>query len=249
MALVGIKDAADFWMRKKSDSKVVLRADYCSSTSIDTTSEQVYAFKKGVKAIRWDKSRESTLKMETELMDLKWLSILLGSDFVTGVTNLSKFEKLTVSSGKITIAETPKAGSLAVFELTSDGITHKKEILVGNPGTTQDKYSISGKDITLNATSQPDGTSMVVYYIYDSAATAQLFQCKTNVYPVNYELFMTTVIRDTNGVDQFFQIHVPNCKPKSTVNFTLSTDSPTKLVMEFDMFGDANDNMYEITLI
>jgi hypothetical protein len=205
--------------------------------------------KKGVRAIRWDKNREGTLKLTAEIFDLKWLSILLGSDVVTGATGVAVREVLTVASSKVAVKDAPKAGSIAVFTLEADLMTHKKEQTAGTPVTTPDTYSIASKDITLNATSCPDGTKVAVYYLMDSTATAKKFEVKIDKYPVNYEIYLKTYIRDTDGVDRFLQVQVPNCKPKSTASISMTADNPTTLNMEFDLFADASNNMAIFSII
>lgn len=56
--LYGIKDSADLTVYSQLDSKPVLFANYAKTSSIDFTSDSVYAYNKTTKAIRWDKQRE-----------------------------------------------------------------------------------------------------------------------------------------------------------------------------------------------
>ncbi len=127
MSLYGIKDAANLTIRSNKTDKVVLYTDYCNDTSIDFTAEQVYAMKKGVKAIGWDKNREGTFRTSMQVFDLAWVAMLMGSEMTTGAAEINKREVLTVASAAATLTDTPKAASLSIFKLDTDGITQLTE--------------------------------------------------------------------------------------------------------------------------
>ena len=62
--LNAIKDASNLTVISNATKKPVLFADYCNSTDISFKADTVYAMNKGVKAVRWDKSKEGTFKTE-----------------------------------------------------------------------------------------------------------------------------------------------------------------------------------------
>jgi hypothetical protein len=250
--LYGIKDAANIILQQLSDSKIALRSDYATVANAEYSNDTIYAMSKSTRAIRWDYGKKAEVKFSFEVFDLKWLSVLTGSSFVTGATNIMAAEYLTTSGATptITLAATPVSGSLAVFLLNSDNITHGTEQTAGTPSSTQNAYSLSGRTVTLNATTAPAGTDMVVYYLKATEATAQKLSIAAEVFPTSYSLFMDTYIRnkDTN-VDSYVQWNYPNVKPIGNFTITTSASDITKLDVTFDVFKDANGNLATFTVI
>lgn len=250
--IYGIKDAANVIVIKKSTSKPIIRADYATTSENTWTSEQVYAMSKNTKAIRWDHTKESTIKMSMEIFDLKWLSMLSGSDFVTGSTNILVSEILTVgASNTANLSATPVTGSLSLFKLDSDNLTHLNEQTLGEPSTTQDTYSVANViGLTFNATSCPDTTKVVAYYLKASAVTSKKMTILSTAFPYSVELYLDTMIRDTDGNDSYVQLHYPNCKARGNFNISLSAKDITKLDVEFDIFKEStSDTMATYTII
>jgi hypothetical protein len=248
--IYAIKDAANVVIKRKTDLKPVLFIDYLNSFGLDFTSDEVSAMKKGVKAVTWSKNREGNMKWSMELIDLKMISILLGSDFLDGITPISKREVLTVTTGKVTLASTPKSGSLALFTLDVDNITHKVEQTVGTPATTPNTYSLSGLQATVNTTSCPDGTKIVAYYLVDSTSTAKRFDVKVDKYPENYEIYATTTMtQQFDGSNDFVEIHVGNCKPKSSLSLSFDGENASKFDVEWTLLADENNNLATFTII
>lgn len=253
MGIYGIKDSANIIMKTKADDKIFLRSPYATVSTSEWTADTVYAMDKTSRAIRWDSNRQAQVKFSFEIFELKWLSVLAGSSFVTGATNILKAEYLTTAGATptITLAATPVSGSIAVFTVNTDGMTHKAEMTSGTPSSTLATYSWdSGKIITLNATTCPAGTAMVVYYMETTAATAQTLTISADAFPANYEIYMDTYIRDRDtGVDSYVQWHYTNVKPMSNFTITNSAADKTTLEVNFDVFKDSNGNMATFTIV
>jgi hypothetical protein len=247
----GIKDAANLTIKKKSDGSIFLYADYANVTTNDWTSDSVYAKSKGVDAIRWDGNKKSTLQVDMETYDLKWLSMLSGADWIVGATNILKRDVLTAdATNKVNLSAVPTAGSLAIFLLESDNVTNGEEQTVGTPATTVNTYSITEKAVTLNATSCPTGTKVVAYYLSTSGATAKKIEFKYDKFPENFDIYGDTMIRaQETGVDSFVQIHYPNTKPQANFSITMDASNPTNLSIKFDLFPDSNGDMATYTII
>ena len=246
--IFGIKDAANLTIRNKADKKVFLYTDYATATTNDWTSESVYAKAKNVNAIRWDYGKAGSLKLSFEIFDLKLLSMLAGSDFVTGATDIAVREVLTVGTGnKASIKADPKVGSLLVYTLDEDGLSNIKEQVLGTPASSPDTYSITTLELTFNATSCPVGSKVAVFYVKSSGATAKTLTINADKFSKNFEIIGDTLIRATDGEDQFVQITYLNAKPKSNWSITMSASDTTKLDIEFDLLKDSasTDMIYE----
>lgn len=245
-----IKDACNVRLMRKSDSKVVLYSDYANSTNLSFTSDRIFAKAKGVNKIAFDYNRQGTFKCEFEVFELAWLSVLLGSDFTSETKELVKREVLTVSAtNTVTLASTPKTGSLAIFTLDRDLRTHLKEQTVGTPATTENTYSIATATVTFNSTSCPENTKVVAYYFVDSTTPAKTISVTSNNFPINYIIYGETEVQNTFGEMEYVQLKICNCKPKSSLEIAFATDSVTKLTAEFDLFPDENNEMAEFTII
>ena len=243
MNIYGIKDSANFTIKHKAGAnkgKVFLYADYATVATNEWTSEQVYAKSKNVNAIRWDYGRASTLKVDMEIFDLKWIAMMAGSDFVSGAKDILKREILTVdSTKKATMSGTVVTGSLSVYELDEDGLTNKKELAV----TTD--YTIADKVITL----VKEGTTKIAVYYLANVTEAKTLTISADKYPENYEIFGDTMIRGTDGQDEFVQINYLNVKPKSNFTITMDASNITTLSAEFDVLKDtASSDMATYTI-
>lgn len=245
MSLYGIHDSSNLVLVSNKTKKQVLFSNYCNKTNIKFTSSDDYAMKKGVKAIGWSKNREGTYDVEMQVFDLKWISILMGSEFKTGVISINKRAVLPVTSGSATLPETPKTGSLAVFK-TSDatGMEQLDEQKVGAT-TATNNYSISGNTLTFNTTTTfADDGYIVVYYLVDSDDTAQTFTIKADEFPTGYTCWADTTIKGEDNVEKQVQYQMCNIKPQSNMEISFDSDAVTTLTCTFDIFADANNDMF-----
>lgn len=248
MALLGLKDAANIHLYSNTTTKPVLYADYMTTTDINFTQESDYALIKGVKTIRWDKSREGQLTTSMQVFELKWLSLLFGTEFASSSVPIAKREKLLVSSQTCTLSATPKAGSLIIYILDADGHTHGVEQVAGVPSTTENKYSLATATLTFNSTTFPDNTVYVsCYYLVDS--TVSNFTIDTTTYPSGYKMYMDTALRNTSQVDEMTQIVLYNVKPQSNMKLTMSADGVATIETTWDIMGDANGDMMTLSKI
>jgi hypothetical protein len=251
--IYGIRDAANVEVIRKSDGKPYIYSDYATEVANDWKHDSVYAMSKSTKAIRWDYNKESTLKLTLEVFDLKWLTMLTGSEFVKGVTDIRIREVLTVgetSTGVASLSKTPKTGTLVMYTLDSDNISHVTELTAGTPATTENTYNITSLAVTFNTASCPDGTKVVAYYLADSEATAQTMAIKSNTFSFPVEIYMDSMIRDTDGLDKFVKMHYLNARGKGNFTLTFSANAITKLEIEFDLLKDSSsDDMATYTII
>ena len=242
--LQGIKDSANLQIISNATSKPLLYIDYAKTSTIDFTSEQVYAYNKSVKAIRWDKNREGTFKTDMEIYEKKVIALLFGTAITSKTISVAKREVLSVAAGGTgaELSATPKSGSLSIFILDSDLHTHGVEQTVGTPATTENKYSIANNtELTFNATTFASAGKVVVYYLLDG--THATFTVDNVSFPGGYTIYADAALRGTNQVDTYVQYQLPNVKPKSNVSLTMDSDNVTKLSIEWDIFPDSAGNM------
>lgn len=138
MATYGMKDAANLTLVDKKTGKVVLFVDYANATSSEWTAERVFATKKGTQAIAWDSNRTGTLTVDTEIFDLSYLALAIGSDVEKGANDIFKREPVTVDATRevklpgLVIPET-----VSVIKLKEDMIEHDGTPLPATTGQRQ----------------------------------------------------------------------------------------------------------------
>ena len=243
--LYGLKDCANLTVKSKETSKIKLYADYAKTSTIEFTSESVYAYNKTTKAVRWDKNREGTFKTTMEIFNMDIIAMLFGSELEEKQIPFMKREVCQVKGGKATLTtpDTIKTGSLAVYKLdSSDMKTNLKEQTVGTPASAENTYSIAEKVITLNTTTFPDDTGYVAcYYMVDT--NAQTFTVDNVSFPGGYEIYGDTALRNTDQVDEFVQFELMNVKPQSNVTLTMDVDNVCSLEVTWDILADKSGDM------
>ena len=240
--LYGLKDCANLQIFSSLDNKLKLYCNYAKTSSIEFTSESVFAYNKTTKAVRWDKAREGSFKTTLEIFDMSVIALLFGTEVAKGNVPFAKREVLKVTNGAATLAGTPKTGSLSVFKIDpEDKITNIAEQTVGIT-TTENKYAISGQDLTFNTdTTFAEDGYVACYYLVDTQA--QTFTVDNVSFPGGYYIYGDTNLRGTNQVDEFVQFKLTNVKPQSNVSLTMDVDNVATLEITWDIMSDAEGNM------
>lgn len=243
--LYGLKDCANLTVKSKETNKIKMYADYAKTSTIEFTSESVYAYNKNTKAVRWDKNREGTFKTTMEIFNMDIIAMLFGSELEEKQIPFMKREVCQVKGGKATLTtqDTIKTGTLAVYKLdSSDMKTNLKEQIVGTPSSAENTYSIAEKVITLNTSTFPDDTGYVAcYYMVDT--NAQTFTVDNVSFPGGYKIYGDTALRNTDQVDEFVQFELMNVKPQSNVTLTMDVDNVCSLEITWDILSDKNGDM------
>lgn len=240
--LYALKDCANLRIDNAA-GKTQMFVNYAKTSSLEFTSDSVFAMNKNVKAVRFDSNREGTFTTTMEVFPMDIIPLLFGTKFDNETVPFAKREVLNVKSGTATLAGTPKTGTLQVFKVEADDkLTHIKEQTAGTPGTTQDTYSITGKTLTLNATTFPDSNGWIAcYYFVDTPA--KTFTIDNVSFPGGYVIYGDTNLRGTDQVDEFVQFKLHNVKPQSNASLTMDVNNIATLEIVWDVMGDAEGNM------
>ncbi len=240
--LYALKDCANLRIDNAA-GKTQMFVNYAKTSSLEFTSDSVFAMNKNVKAVRFDSNREGTFTTTMEVFPMDIIPLLFGTKFNNETVPFAKREVLNVKSGSATLTGTPKVGTLQVFKVEPDDkLTHIKEQTIGTPTTSPDTYSISSKVITLNATTFPDDNGWIVcYYFVDTPAKS--FKIDNVSFPGGYVIYGDTNLRGTDQVDEFVQFKLHNVKPQSNASLTMDVDNIATLEIVWDVMGDAEGNM------
>lgn len=240
--LYALKDCANLRVDTAKTKKTVMYVNYAKTTSLEFTSEQVFAMNKNVKAVRFDSNREGTFTTTMEVFPMDIIPLLFGTSFSNKSVPWAKREVLKVTGGAATLVGTPKTGTLQIYKvLEDDKITHVAEQGVGVT-TTANKYSITGQALTFNTTETfvEDGY-VACYYFVDTDVKS--FTVDNVSFPGGYVIYGDTAIKGTDQDDNFVQFTLHNVKPQSNASLTMDVDNICTLEITWDVMGDAEGNM------
>lgn len=240
--LYALKDCANLRVDQASTGKTALFVNYAKTTSLEFSSDQVFAMNKNVKAVRFDSNREGTFKTTMEVFPMDIIPLLFGTKFTNNTVPWAKREVLKVTGGKATLAGTPKVGSLQVFKVMEDDkLTHIAEQAVGVTSTAN-KYSITGQDLSFNTTDTfaEDGYVACYYFVDTDVKT---FTIDNVSFPGGYVIYGDTAMKGTDQEDNFVQFKLHNVKPQSNASLTMDVDNICTLEITWDVMGDSEGNM------
>lgn len=250
----GAKEVLDVILYDMATNKPVIFFDTLKTSSIEVTTEKVYAKggKGNTKLITWELNKEGKLTIEDALLSPKSLELISGVATVTGkqtvymrqateydTTGASPVDKgelypLTGSStGVINLAYVPKesATSILVYEIDDDC------------GTPLNMASATLTDKTLTV---PDAINkkVVVYYSFDSSNSTETYIIDSSHFSGTYKLVGNTVIRNReSGRDEAFQVVIPNLKWSSNLNLDFSAEGdPQPTSFECEIMKAANSS-------
>lgn len=171
--------------------------------------------------------------LEMPLVDLEFLAQLTGQDLATGAVSIPFREVLTVASSTVTLASTPTAQSVYILDDNRDYGTEQTSGSASNPN----EYEITDGVITLNGTSCPDGSKVIVEYTYSSPSTTNTTTYTAN----NFAEYMKINgigrwLDEVAGAERVVVFEVMKCKPKNNFTITQKSTEATILSMEFDLY-------------
>lgn len=240
--LYALKDCANLRVENASTGKVDLFVNYAKTTSLEFTSDQVFAMNKNVKAVRFDSNREGTFTTTMEVFPMDIIPMLFGTKFDNKTVPWAKREVLKVTSGSATLTGTPKVGTLQVFKVMDDDkLTHVAEQKVGTPATTENTYSISGSTLSFNTSTFAEDGYVACYYFVDTSV--KTFTVDNVSFPGGYVIYGDTALKGTDQADNFVQFKLHNVKPQSSASLTMDVDNICTLEITWDVMGDSEGNM------
>jgi len=234
------KDVLNFFASDYVSGLPLFNVNYCevSTPSTKSNSTNIFGGSGGQLLGIFFHEKTSSMKIDLPLVDFKVLASIFGNQLAVGASNVYQQETLVVSAtNTATLTKTPIGTSLLVYQLAGK-IDYGTPVLLGTPATVTNTYSISGTTITLNATSNPVGSQVIVIYQYAAPTTSTTLSLSASSYPkamrFNFDGFLLDTVTNVNTA---VKITVPNCvlKPDFTVNFDFKNAS--KLSLEMDMLA------------
>lgn len=230
------KCGVNFTLTEYGTKKPYLFFDFINEYAEDLKRDRVFATggQYAANLVGFEKAIEGTIKISTQIIPLELIALAAGGKVETGA-ELAKREILKVADGKITLTDTPIAGTIYVYKLDKD--------CEGEPAAK----SATGKEVTLaDATA---GDKYVAYYF------AQNEEAKTVVFNEgNTSAFYTidgyTKMKDTEGLDSMEYVKGYKVQPQQAITLTYNGGSdPISLDVTFDILTDDDGNAYSHTRV
>lgn len=249
-AKFGAKEVMDVVLYDMETDKPVIQFDSLKTSSISVTSEKVYARggKGNPKLITWEINKEATLTIEDALISPKSLELISGiarkvgiqtirmrqvTEYENGENKGKMYPLKADADGKITLAFKPNttADKIKVYPFDSDC---EDEALFDMTGAT-----LSDKELTI---ADAANTRVVVYYDYDSEATAETYVIDAEHFSGTYKLVGDTVLRNQKtGKDEAFQVTIPNLKFTSNLELGFAAEGdPSTTTFECEVMQDSD---------
>lgn len=241
--LFGCKYACDLSFKDVVTGEVLYYIDGANNFSWTIESDQVTANRAGNEAITWITGTTGTGSVDFEVVDMKMIGLFSGAEVVEGANYVPvREDDHYVTSGTITLKETPNAQIVSIYELESDK-THGERVKViesGDTTTTGKRAVISGKTITFTDVS--DGTRVVVYYAtdYDKVRTLKI---KGNQEAKVYAVDGFGKIKYSGTKQEapmYFEF--PRFQPNVGAGMELGADSASTFTFEFTILPDPDEN-------
>lgn len=233
----GLKEVANVIFFDITTGKPVIFFDTLKVSTLDNKSNSATATggQGDNQLISWDYGRTATLTMNDALFSDASIALLAGQAVESDNIQLVGREVLTVSGGKVTLAETPDTNSVTVYLMA--GSVMDTEV-TGNTTT--------GKDVTVGV-SATDGDRVMVFYTYTLVTGASKITFSGNAFPSTYKVVGDTVVKDENGVNKKMQFIIPKAKLQSA--FTLTMDSANVATFDFTLdvlLDSATQELYQL---
>lgn len=238
--LYGIKDAGDLTFTNLTTNEPELYIGYANSVQIDLTSDTVYAYAKGAKAVSWDKPLEGTMKISVDLMSFDLMGFIMGSKLSEKATEFYQREtfKLKSADEEVTLgasASEIKDDTICVYELGADK---------NSQGAALTTATYADGKVTM--TGGLEGVTYVVYYMTTKTAKTFMVAAESTL-SAFYKLNMITAGKAwADGGKVPMEIEFLKVAPQRALSLTFSAEEPSSFEVNLDILADGEGNLFEI---
>lgn len=241
-----IKEVVNCWLSKYSDDTPIFYCDYASDSTFSFEAERLdlRGGQGNYILVSFDHTKSGMMTLEMPLVDLEFLSQLVGSDLSTGAATVPYREVLTVASSAVTM--TSSTPTMTGVWIQNDSRDYGTEQTLGS-ASTENQYEITDNVITLNSTSCPDGTKIICEYTYTAPADTRTITFTANNFPDYMKVKgIGTWLDEVDGENKTVVFEVEKAKPRNNFSLTQKSTEATILTMEFDLYTvtDGNDKKY-----
>lgn len=235
------REVCNLIIEDASTGKPVLHCDYANTTSMEMTSESVFAYGgwNRPKRVAFNGQREATFTVETQMRSFELYALITGAAIESNATFVKR-EVLTgaASTGALTTTLTPVAGSVFVF---ADGDDCGEALGV----------TVSGKNIT-NASGSSGlvaGNKYIVYYNTEYTEKVQRLNLTSTTFPKDVKIYGETYMKTEDGELLPYKLLIYKASPQANITLDNSNEGdPTSLTIVFDVTADGDNNMMDLIM-
>ena len=228
------RQCCDLDIRDFKTGAPVLFADFGNVTTAGFSSENVYAMKKGAKAIAFNNPIEGTASIEFQTHPFS-VYALLGDGTIEKSGIIKKREVIKGSAGgKLTLTGTPKDGTVFACKKGEWG----KEVIDG---------SFSGTDFT--ATSTGDIVQDEYYevgYLEEKVSGINKVTINNTKLPKDLTISMETLDKDVEGNLVPFIMNIYKAAVQRSIDLSFSSEGdPATITINLDILQDDEGNVLD----
>ena len=170
------------------------------------------------------------------LVDLNVIAMLTSKPVVVGAASVPTRDNLISATQVINLSQIPVAGTLKIYLISGRDVGVEQTL--GLPGTTPNTYSVSGKIITLNVTTCPDGTNLVATYSYSAPTTTVTTTFTADKFAGYVRIVGQGLVTDQiTGATVPTVFDVKKCKSLNDFSITMNSTNATELALTFDLYS------------
>ena len=228
------RQCCDLDIRDYKTGAPVLFADFGNVTTAGFSSDNVYAMKKGAKAIAFNNPIEGTCSIEAAVHPFS-VYALFGDGTIekSGIIKKREVIKCTVG-GKLTLTGTPKGGTVFACKKGEWG----KEVIDG---------SFLGSDFS--ATTPGDivmGQYYEVGYLEEKSSGINKVTINNTKLPKDVTISMETLDKDVEGNLVPFIMNIYKATIQRSIDLSFSSEGdPASITINFDILQDDNGNVMD----
>lgn len=230
------REVADFTLVDFQTKKPWLNVDFANVTTTEMAATRVLA--KGGRGaaprVPFDGERTCTMKVDTQITPMKLFAMLAGTEILTSGKVFTR-ERLALAEGKLTLSETPAAGSVTVYKAGDDCGAAISATVTDNAAAIEDGT---------------DGDEYIAYYMAMKEQGVQIVKFKSDAFPKAYAAYGETLYKTEEDELLPMKLVIHKAVPQATFSLALSNSGdPSTLSMTFDLFAVDGNDFLEMQLI
>lgn len=230
------REVCDLIFVDYATKKPFLNLDFANTSSTEITGETVFSYggKGHPKRVSFSGEKGGTLTIETQMQSVKLWQLITGGDVSKSAKYVARVE-LSVSSGKVTLPETPATGSVVnVYAADDDcGV----ELTANREGTS------------VTVTGANDGATVIVYYTKEVTEKVQRINIKSTSFPKAFTVYGDTYMKTEDDDILPYRLIAYKCVPQSNMSLSFAnTGDPGTITITCDLMADKDNNVLDLIL-
>ena len=181
--------------------------------------------------------RGGTMTIETQIQTARLWQLITGGEVSKSAKFVTRVEAAVDEAGTaITLADTPVAGSVAVY---AEGDDCGQELAC----------TVADKVVTL-ATAVTGGSDVIVYYMKEVTDKVERINIKSTSFPKNFVVYGDTVMKTEDDEILPYKLTAYKAAPQGNMSLSFSNSGdPGSITITCDLLADGNDNILDLVLI